>query len=77
MQLQRLSLLGKLSVAILSGTLTTSCVTTSLPAKIDATRTACRSFEAIYWSKSDTKKTVAQVKEHNAVYVALCRGSKK
>lgn len=73
MQYKRLSLLAKLSAAILSGTLTTSCVTTSLPAKIDATRTACRSFDPIYWHKSDTRKTVAQIKEHNAVYVALCR----
>jgi hypothetical protein len=26
----------------------------------------------VYWSKSDTDKTIAQVKEHNAAWKALC-----
>lgn len=31
----------------------------------------CDAGEPIYWNKSDTAKTVAQIKEYNAVGVAL------
>lgn len=41
--------------------------------KGDATRVACESFEPIYYSASkDTPETVVKIKEHNAVYQALC-----
>jgi hypothetical protein len=32
----------------------------------------CRAAEPIYWSAKDTDKTIAQVKEHNAVGKKLC-----
>jgi hypothetical protein len=35
---------------------------------------ACQSFEPIYWSKKDTPKTVAQIKEYNAVGEKICPG---
>jgi hypothetical protein len=36
-------------------------------------RAACAAFAPIYWSTRDTAKTVAQVKQHNAAWRALCR----
>lgn len=54
--------------AILSG-----CVTvTSSNGKIKVTTVACQSFSALYWSKHDTSFTIAQIKEHNAAFMALC-----
>jgi hypothetical protein len=35
-------------------------------------KVACTSFLPVYWSKSDTNKTIAQIKEHNAAFVAIC-----
>jgi hypothetical protein len=35
------------------------------------------SFEPIEWSSKDTAVTVAQIKEHNAVGVELCKWGKK
>ena len=54
--------------------LTASCATTSssAPTKEAATKVACQSFEPIYWSAKDTPKTVAQIKEHNAVGSKIC-----
>ncbi len=48
--------------AILSG-----CQTTTDFAETDF----CSAARAIYWSKYDTKFTIEQVKEHNAVGMAL------
>lgn len=39
------------------------------PAQTDV---ACSSFEPIRWSVQDTDQTIAQVKEHNAAWRALC-----
>ena len=32
----------------------------------------CEAAKPISWSKSDTDRTIAEVKEHNAVYKRLC-----
>lgn len=55
-----------LSLAILPGcaTMTSSAVPTD--------KVACNVFAPVYWSKSDTDKTIAQVKEHNAAGKAIC-----
>lgn len=34
---------------------------------------ACAAFQPVYWSEQDTAETIASVKEHNAVWAALCR----
>ena len=33
---------------------------------------ACASFSPIYWARSDTDKTIGQIKEYNAAGKALC-----
>lgn len=35
-------------------------------------KVACSSFLPIYWSNADSDKSIAQIKEHNAAYVAIC-----
>jgi hypothetical protein len=40
--------------------------------RVPTDKVACQSFVPVYWSKSDTDKTIAQVKEHNAAWKALC-----
>ncbi len=37
----------------------------------------CKAASPIYWSKKDTDKTLAQIKEHNAVGATLCGWGKK
>ena len=32
----------------------------------------CTAFKPISWMKSDTKQTIREVKEHNAVLIMLC-----
>jgi len=54
-------------IAILSGCATT---TTSV-APTD--RVYCSIAAPIYWSKNDTDKTIAQVKEANAAWKSLCQ----
>lgn len=36
---------------------------------------ACSAFGPIYWSAKDTDKTIAQVKEQNAAWKAVCSPS--
>lgn len=66
--------LAKLFAISIFAILTASCATTSssAPTKEAASKVACQSFETIYWSGKDTPKTVAQIKEHNAAYEAVC-----
>ena len=66
--------LAKLFAISTFAILTASCATTSssAPTKQAATKAACQSFEPIYWSAKDTPKTVAQIKEHNAVGEKIC-----
>jgi hypothetical protein len=33
---------------------------------------ACGSFKPVYWSRTDSAQTIAQVKEHNAAGKSLC-----
>ena len=51
----------------------TQCQTMDISATTDAARVACGAFSPIYWSAKDTAATLAQVKEHNAAWTALCR----
>lgn len=51
----------------------TACQTTTPLDGTDATQGAsfCEAARAIYYSKHDTPPTIAQIKEHNAVGMAL------
>lgn len=41
--------------------------------EIDPARVACEAFDGIEYSRlHDTEKTIAQIREHNAAYEALC-----
>lgn len=52
------------------------CATrTSLAVPTD--RVATQAFKPILWSKKDTDKTIAQIKEHNAAYKAVSKKSDK
>lgn len=62
--------LASLSGLILLATLTASCQTTGSGGT--STLVACQSFKPVYWSRSDTPDTVAQIKENNAAGKALC-----
>lgn len=66
---------ARMCALILSAILLASCRTTDSAATTDAVRAACAAFAPIWWSRHDTAKTVAQVKEHNAAWRAYCRGS--
>lgn len=48
-----------------------SCQTTGSGA-IDPALVACGSFKPVYWSRTDSAQTIAQVKEHNAAGKSLC-----
>jgi hypothetical protein len=48
----------------------TACQTTTLSEGTDRA-TFCQAAKAIYYSKYDTAPTIAQIREHNAVGVAL------
>lgn len=70
-------LLATSFAAILSATLSgCATMTASAVTGSDATRVACMSFKPTYWSAKDTDQTIAQVKEHNARYQALCQPKK-
>jgi len=53
----------------------TGCVTTTA-SKGPTEAGFCKVAEPIYWSSKDTTKTIAQVKEHNAVGKTLCKWGK-
>lgn len=57
--------------AILSPVILTACATTT-PSAAPTDKVFCSVAQPIYWSKSDTDKTLAQIREHNAAYVAIC-----
>lgn len=58
--------------AILSPVTLTACATTTV-SSAPTDKVACQSFVPVYWSKNDTDKTIAQAKEHNAAWKALCQ----
>jgi len=70
-------LFGLMSLATLTG-----CQTTTLSSETDAAA-FCATAKAIYYSRHDTAPTIAQIREHNAVGVALkcgwlpAKGAKK
>ena len=45
---------------------------TELPPEVDPVAAACVAFKQISWSKHDTDLTILEVKQHNAVWRALC-----
>jgi len=49
----------------------TSCQTTGTSGP-DPELVACRSFEPVTWSATDTPKTIKQIKAHNAAWAAVC-----
>lgn len=61
--------LVKLSVLLLLVTLT-GCTTTT-PSLGTSGPSFCAAAKAIYYSRHDTKPTIQQIREHNAVGVAL------
>ena len=73
--------LAPLALTPLLLTLLAGCVTTTGTAAIDvhraSTLVACEAFQPISWSTRDTDPTIAQVKEHNAAYKSVCRGTTK
>lgn len=40
---------------------------------VQTDKVASQSFGPIYWSKNDTDKTIAQIKEHNAAWKAVTK----
>jgi hypothetical protein len=54
----------------------TSCATPTISVA-PTDKVACASFRPVYWSKNDTDKTIAQIKEHNAAITAICPGYTK
>jgi hypothetical protein len=69
----KLRTLARLSAIALLLSLT-ACQTTmgSVVTSQDSIRVACQSFNPIRWSKQDTPLTIAQVREANAAWQALC-----
>ena len=62
---------GKLFGLLLLPTLTACQTTTGSDGIEPASVSFCQAARAIYYSKHDTAPTIAQIKEHNAVGVAL------
>ena len=66
----RLSLALGLLVMLLAGCQMTASTATS---GADTVRVACEAFTTITYSSSgDEPETVAQIRRHNAAYLALC-----
>lgn len=66
-----LSRRGKLFGLMLLPTLTACQTTTPSDGIEPSSASFCQVAKAIYYSKHDTKPTIAQIREHNAVGVAL------
>lgn len=54
----------------------TACQTTIPSAETEPSASFCAAARAIYYSRHDTKLTIEQIREHNAVGVALKCGWK-
>lgn len=74
-QLQMLTRPARLCAIISFVTLTSCATPTILPVPTD--KVATQAFRPIYWSKKDTDKTIAQIKEHNAAYKSITGKSDK
>lgn len=57
--------------ALLLPLILTACQTTTPSAEISSGADFCTVARAIYYSRHDTKPTIDQIREHNAVGVAL------
>lgn len=72
---QSLKMLALACVMLLLPTLGSCATLTSLfetTDEVDVNAVACRAFRPITWSPRDTDATLAQVREHNAAWRALC-----
>jgi hypothetical protein len=49
----------------------TACQTTTRSLETEGGPEFCKAARAIYYSRHDTKPTIAQIREHNAVGLAL------
>jgi hypothetical protein len=56
---------------MLSPVILTSCATTTA-SSVPTDRVFCSVSQPIYWSKNDTDKTIAAIKESNAAWKAIC-----
>jgi hypothetical protein len=65
-----------LMCAILSLATLTACAP-RMSSSVPTDKVATQAFRPIYWSKNDTDKTIAQIKEHNAAYKAISKKSDK
>ena len=70
-QLKKAARLAKYLIPILSFTLSGCATTTILKGQADQAP-FCSVAEPIYWSGSDSVRTIKQVKAHNAVGKSLC-----
>jgi outer membrane PBP1 activator LpoA protein len=59
---------------IVIGLLLTSCASfkPQSDSSVLSVTTFCTTARAIYWDKEDTRETISQIKEHNAVGKKLC-----
>jgi len=62
---------ASLLLLTLTGCLTTGSAATRPLAAADVA--VCQAFRPIAWSRDDTPQTVADVKQHNRAWCALCR----
>lgn len=60
------------AVALLLAMAPTACRTTATGVTERADRWECLAFRPIRWSREDTRETIDQIAEHNAVWDALC-----
>jgi hypothetical protein len=61
-----------LMCAIISLVTLTACAP-RMSSSVQTDKVATQAFRPIYWSKNDTDKTIAQIKEHNAAYKAISK----
>lgn len=70
-RLVRMPVLALLAILPACGTMTGLDVRRTAEEK-EATRVWCETNQPIYWSRSDTRETVEQIKEYNATGYVLC-----
>ena len=58
-------------LVVISLLILTSCTTTATVA-INEIGVVCQGFQPLSWSLSDTPRTIAAIKTHNAMWHALC-----
>lgn len=58
--------------AIISLVTLSGCATT-IHSAVPTDKVTCAAIQPVYWSKNDTDKTIAQIKEHNAAWASICK----